>query len=78
VGLYTLTTLNFFIAGRDDYDGIFLYDQTIAAAFRHKFNNAIELLWAIGPHLSIFNIKYKENPDTKFSSDRINLGIVGD
>jgi hypothetical protein len=78
VGLYTLTTLNFCVTERDDYDSIFMYDQTLAAAFRKKINNVIELLWSIGPHLSVFNAKYKENPDEKISTNRINVGIVGD
>jgi hypothetical protein len=78
VGLYTLTTLNFVLAGRDDYDSIFLYDQTLAAAFRHKFNNTVELLWAIGPHLSILTMTYNQNPESKISANGINVGIVGD
>jgi hypothetical protein len=78
VGLYTLTTLNFVVAGRDDYDTMFLYDQTLAAAFRHKFSRQIELLWALGPHLSVFNITYKQNPDTNFLTNRTNVGIAGD
>ncbi|MDR2468526.1 MAG: hypothetical protein LBD22_06160 [Spirochaetaceae bacterium] len=78
VGLLTLTTLNFFVAGRADYDGIFMYDQTLAAAFRHKLGRNIELLWAIGPHLSVLNMTYKQNPDEKLSTNRINVGIAGD
>ena len=78
VGLYTLTTLNFVIVGRDDYDNMFMYDQTLAAAFRKKINSGIEFLWSIRPHLSVFNAKYKENPDEKISTNRINVGIVGD
>ncbi|MDR1148154.1 MAG: hypothetical protein LBK66_05930 [Spirochaetaceae bacterium] len=78
VGLYTFTTLNFVLAGRGDYDSIFMYDQTLAAAFRYKFNNTIELLWAIGPHLSIFTMTYEQNPDGNISANGINVGIVGD
>jgi hypothetical protein len=78
VGMYTLTTLNFVLAGRDDYDNIFMYDQALAAAFRHKFNSQMELLLAIGPHLSILNLTYKQNQEANFSANKINVGIVGD
>ena len=78
VGLFTFTTLNFFVAGRDNYDSIFMYDQTLAAAFRHTLNSRIEFLWALGPHLSVFNISYIQNPDAKLSTNRIFVGIAGD
>jgi hypothetical protein len=79
VGLYNLTTLNFPLAGRDAYDGIFLYDQTLAAGFRHKFSSQTELLYSAGPHLSVYSVRYKApNTEQNISAGRTNVGVAVD
>ena len=81
IGMFTLTSLNFIVIGGDAYDGAFLYDQTLAPAFRFPFDKKLELLFALGPHLSIFNLTHKEDPAAavqKISTYKINVGASGD